>query len=130
MRKHGLEARDLDRRELLTITDALYHAPHLQYPLAFDDCGQPWTLRTAGLPFEQAWQPARWFFFTELPPAPGQPFPLFVMPLDRSAPPRALGDAGLAPVNCHAPLASADGTRLVLPVDVDGTRTHVRLAAP
>ena len=46
------------------------------------------------------------------------------------APPRALGDAGLAPVNCHAPLASADGTRLVLPVDVDGTRTHVRLAAP
>jgi hypothetical protein len=87
------------------------------------DCGQPWSLRAAGLPFEQHRQSARWFSFLEFP-AGGGPYPVWTLPVDLSSPPRRLGQVEPNPVYCHAPLASPDGGLIVLDVDrFDGVST-------
>jgi hypothetical protein len=114
---------DLETRRLATLTDRLYFAPHRDDPFAYGDCGQPWTLRSAGQPFEQLAQQARWMAFLEVPD-PAGPYPVFVVPADLSAPPRRLGDVEPNPVHCHAPLASPDGSLVVLDVDrFDGVST-------
>ena len=122
--EHTLHVFDLATRRLVTLSRSAYFAPHRPEPLRADDCGQPWSMRSAGSPSEQHLQSARWFWFLEYPPASGEPYPLWVLPLDLSAPPRRLGGVGPNPVYCHAPLASPDGGLIVLDVDrFDGVST-------
>jgi hypothetical protein len=122
--EHTLHVFDLATRRLATLSRTTYFAPHRPEPLLADDCGQPWAMRSAGSLAEQYLQSARWLWFLEYPPASGERYPLWVLPLDLSAPPRRLGGIDPNPVYCHAPLASPDGGLIVLDVDrFDGVST-------
>jgi hypothetical protein len=109
---HSLDVLSLERRALVTVSDRLFFAPHLD-PLQFDDIGQPWVARPAGFAHEQGLVDASTFFFAEQPRALGK-WTVWVAPLDLSAPPRKLLEDHYAYV--HAPRVSEDG-RVAIGVD-------------
>lgn len=119
--EYTLTLLDLDTRTLRTLTRALYFTPFRQAPWAADNVGQPYTLRAAGAAFESPAQTPRALHFTE-PTATGHR--TYVMPLDATAPPRALPEFSV-PIYARSPLASPDGARIVQAVET-GIARQVR----
>ncbi len=115
---------DVRTRRLVTLTDRLHHAPHRDFPLGYDDCGQAFATRHAGAAIEGLIQDGSHFFFVEEARAAEDKASLWLLPVDLSAPPRKLAELS-HPVHCNAPLSSPDGTRVGFAEDgFDGASTR------
>ncbi|MCC6622573.1 MAG: hypothetical protein IT385_15020 [Deltaproteobacteria bacterium] len=126
---HRLHLFDLTTRRLVTLSERLDFGPFRAAPLLVDSCTQPWTLRSAGWAGDGYRQDARWFFFVERAPEGAVEAPLWIVPIDLSSPPRRLG--AMHPIYCHPPMASPDGSLVVLDVDHwDGLSSQLTIARP
>ena len=117
---------DLRTRRLASTSERLYFTPHPEQPLAADDCGEPWVMRSAGGVGDGFTQDARWLHFAETTETGGE-LSLWVVPIDLSAPPRRLATS--PPEHCHAPLASPEGGLIAVALD-GAASTRVLVARP
>ena len=74
------------------------------------DCGSPSLVYSARGGGQRGGYPSRYVFFAELAEQDSSQATLFVVPSDRSAPPRAVGKTAVAA--CRAPVASSSGKRV------------------
>ncbi len=119
---------DLRTRRLASTSERLYFTPHPEQPLAADDCGEPWVMRSAGGVGDGFTQDARWLHFAETTETGGE-LSLWVVPIDLSTPPRRLATS--PPERCHAPLASPEGELIGVALDDEGgATTRVLVARP